>query len=259
MLNKTNVDLPPPIDNKDLLHFYKNCKKIQKTIFQKRKTEVEVKKLFRSYTLPSLKRLVENVNKRLGYRIKTVSFKAVELMWDMCRWEMSWYKSNWAWCAIFTRDEMKLFEDNDDLFFYLQDGYAYNITREMTGVLLNDLLSKLKDNREDTSVGNSRFYFAHSETFLPFLTRLGIARDHPPLSVDNLPDERKWRTSLIGGESSNLAVVGMRCGEREKIKFYLNERVVNVDGCKDNICDVGEFLSKNEQFAFSTLREVCGT
>ena len=108
---------------------------------------------------------------------------------------MSSYKSNWAWCAVFTREEMKLFEDNEDLFFYLQDGYAYNITREMTGVLLNDLLSKLKENKEDTSVGNSRFYFAHSETFLPFLTRLGIARDDPPLSVDNLPDERKWRTS----------------------------------------------------------------
>ena len=67
------------------------------------------------------------------------------------------------------------------------------------------------------------------------------------------------RTSLIGGESSNLAVVGMKCGERENIKFYLNERVVNVDGCKDNICDVGEFISKYEQFAFSTLREVCET
>ena len=83
---------------------------------------------------------------------------------------------------------------------------------------------------------------------------MGIARDDPPLSVDNLPDERKWRTSLIGGESSNLAVVGMRCGEREKIKCYLNERVVNVDGCKDNLCDVREFISKYEQFAFSTLR-----
>ena len=126
-------------------------------------------------------------------------------------------------------------------------------------MLLNDLLSKLKNSKEDTSVGNSRFYFAHSETFLPFLTRLWIARDHPPLSVDNLPDERKWRTSLIGGESSNLAVVGMRCGEREKIKFYLNESVVNVDGCKDNLCDVGEFISKYSKFAFSTLREVCET
>ena len=83
MLNKTNVDLPPPIDNTDLLHFYKNCKKYNEAIFQKRKTEVEVKKLFRSYTLPSLELVVENVNKRLGYQIKTFSFKAVELKWDM--------------------------------------------------------------------------------------------------------------------------------------------------------------------------------
>ena len=213
LLNKTNVNHPPAISNKDLLHFYKNCKKYKEALFQKRKSEEEVNKLFRTYTLTSLRLVVKSMNKRKGYRNKTVSFKTVELMWDMCRWEMSWYESHWAWCAIFTSDEMKLFEDNEDLFFFYQDGYAYNITREMTGVLLNDLLSKLKNNKEDNSSENNRFYFAHSETFLPFLARLGIARDDPPLSVDNLPRDRKWRTSLIGGESSNLAVVGMKCGD----------------------------------------------
>jgi len=256
LLNTTDVCMRLPVSNTDLLHFYKTCEKYKEAIFQKRKSEKEVKKLFRSYNLPSLKLVVENVNKRLGYHNKTVSLKAVELMWDMCRWEMSWWKSDWAWCAIFTRQEMKLFEDNEDLFFHYQDGYAYNITREMTGVLLSDLLSKLK---EDNGGDNNRFYFAHSETFLPFLARLGIARDDPPLSVDNLPEDRNWKTSLIGGESSNLAVVGMRCGGENKIKFYLNERVINVDGCKDSLCDAAEFRAKFEKLAFHNLRTVCKT
>ena len=255
LLNVTNVELPLPIPNKELLHFYKNCKKYREAIFQKKTSEKEVKKLFRSYKLPGLKKIVEDVNKRLGYRIKTISLKAVELIWDMCRWEMSWYKdkSKWHWCAIFTRKEMKMLEDNEDIFFYFQDGYAYNITRDMTGVLLSDLLTLLKENSRD----NNRFYFAHSETFLPFLTRLGIAKDDPPLSLTNLPSDRKWRTSLIGGESSNLAVVRLKCGGHNKLVFYLNERIVSFPGCRNNICDLDEFVTTFEKFKLENINEVC--
>ena len=70
-------------------------------------------------------------------------------MWDMCRFELSFYltrenssSADWPWCAVFSRQEMKLMEKNEDLHYYYQDGYQYNITREMTGVLLNDLLGK---------------------------------------------------------------------------------------------------------------------
>ena len=70
-------------------------------------------------------------------------------MWDMCRFELSFYltrenssSADWPWCALFSSQEMKLMEKNEDLHYYYQDGYQYNITREMTGVLLNDLLGK---------------------------------------------------------------------------------------------------------------------
>ena len=68
-------------------------------------------------------------------------------MWDMCRFELSFYQSrqdssssDWPWCAVFSSNQMKLLEKNEDLHYYYQDGYQYNISREMTGVLLNDLL-----------------------------------------------------------------------------------------------------------------------
>ena len=127
----------------------------------------------------------------------------------------------------------------------------------MTGVLLNDLLSMLKISDGNDSRKANKFYFAHSETFLPFLTRLGIARDDPPLSLTNLPEERKWRTSLIGGESSNLAVVVLRCGGASKIQFYLNERIVSFPGCENNPCDLVEFVTKFEKFTLNNLNEVC--
>ena len=94
-------------------------------------------------------------------------------------------------------------QDNEDLFYYIMDGYHNKITRDMTGQLLKDLLINIKNE-------NNRFYFAHSETIMPFLTRLGIAKDKPQISFRNIHESRKWRTALIGGESSNLAVAVFR-------------------------------------------------
>ena len=93
---------------------------------------------------------------------------------------------------------------------------------------------------------------------IPFLARLGIAKDDPLLSLDNLPPTRKWRTSLIGGESANLAIVGFNCDQGKKLKFYLNEKPVKVNGCvHENDCDAEDFVNYNQHYAVDNLDEVC--
>jgi hypothetical protein len=55
--------------------------------------------------LPDIKAMVGPLNRRLGYRNKTLSVKSVKLMWDMCRYEMSWFpdrdpstrEHSWPW------------------------------------------------------------------------------------------------------------------------------------------------------------------
>ena len=112
----------------------------------------------------------------------------------------------------------------------------------------------------------SRFYFAHSETFLPFLARLGLARDDPPLSPENIPEDRQWRTSFIGSESSNLMVLGARCEDQEiALKFYLNERLVDhillpgfAPGCQQQkYCELDNFVKYYQPFAMTNITQVC--
>ena len=56
------------------------------------------------HQLPGVRNMVGPINKRLGYRNKTLSVRSVKLMWDICRYEMSWYPEDthdkfksWPW------------------------------------------------------------------------------------------------------------------------------------------------------------------
>ena len=84
---------------------------------------------------------------------------------------------------------MRILEDNEDLFYYhqvvrllnpscelrpLQDGYQHNVTSAMTVELLKNLLESA-EGKELPQQG--KLFFAHSETFLPLLVALGIAKD----------------------------------------------------------------------------------
>ena len=112
----------------------------------------------------------------------------------------------------------------------------------------------------------NRFYFAHTETLLPFLARLGLARDEPPLSMDNIPEDRQWRTSFIGSESANLVLVGARCGSQDiGLKVFLNERLVDhvllpdfVPDCKlQQYCELENFVRHYQDMALTDISQVC--
>ena len=249
------TELPSPVANQEILNFWVICERYRSLVKQKLKIG---ERHFTAFTLPGIKNLVTNINRKLGYNNNTLSFKAVDLMWDMCRFELSFYyegnnthPEKYPWCAVFSELDMKLLEDNEDLYYYYKDGYPFNITLDMTKILLNDLVNSV-------NASSNRFYFGHSETIIPLLARLGIARDDPSLSLENLPQDRKWRTSLIGGESANLAVVGYQCQGSKKLKFYLNERPVSVEGCNGNqLCDATDFIQRFQKYSAETLGTIC--
>ena len=111
----------------------------------------------------------------------------------------------------------------------------------------------------------------------------------PPLSVENMPVERKWKTSLIGGllfvccfsliggllatrfsifcffsgESSNLAMVVHKCegDPLPKLQFFLNERPIDLDGCPQGSCSSATFLNQHaiKGSTGHTFEEACKT
>ena len=133
----------------ELLNFWSTCKRYSHVT----KLKLKFTRQFTAFTLPAIKDIVKNVNRRLGYSSTILTYKSVDLMWDMCRFELSFYykglalsehypqnyqqthssSQQYPWCAVFTEEEMKILEDNEDLYYYYKDGYPLNITLDMTG------------------------------------------------------------------------------------------------------------------------------
>ena len=72
---------------------------------------------------------------------------------------------------------------------FVQDGYQHNVTSAMTVELLKDLLASAEGKDVEQQ---GKLFFAHSETFLPLLVALGIAKDEvrmnkqPKILVQNI-------------------------------------------------------------------------
>ena len=68
-LNKTEISLPPPVEKQELLNYWVVCQKFRKNIQQKINTPVSPdRKFIKRHTLPAIRDLVVNINKKLGYR-----------------------------------------------------------------------------------------------------------------------------------------------------------------------------------------------
>ena len=82
-----------------LLRFWGVCERYYATIKAKLRRGAHH---FTSFTLARVRELVAGVNTRLGYGNNTLSYRAVDLVWDMCRHASTLYTAQsppWTSCA----------------------------------------------------------------------------------------------------------------------------------------------------------------
>lgn len=142
---------------------------------------------------------------RLGFKY-TLHANQVEDIWDMCRYDQSWFlQEDSPWCAAFTPEHVKVLEYLEDLKYYYKSGYGSSLNNNIMCGAVQDLMSNLKNNGTPNVVA----YFSHASAVQLMLTALGYAKDGESLRADNYDQmkNRKWRTSVISPFASNLAVV----------------------------------------------------
>ncbi|XP_066585297.1 multiple inositol polyphosphate phosphatase 1-like [Prorops nasuta] len=188
--------------------------------------------------------LLQNVSRRLGF-LYGLSKDSILAMYDMCRYEKSWQITRLStWCAVFSKDELRLLEYREDLNYYYIGGYGRDINNRLGCPLVQDMMSHFRSLEEGRVTREPRgiFYFTDVISFQNLLTSLEVAKDDMPLLYHNYRQmvRRQWRTSLISPFAANIAAVFYKCrdnGLSYKVMFYLNEGPVRFRNCDVGLCD----------------------
>ncbi|XP_075231753.1 multiple inositol polyphosphate phosphatase 1-like isoform X2 [Lycorma delicatula] len=232
----SNIEILPA--NNTIIKVYKGCPVWIEEVDTSPEAFKEVT-LFKETSL--MKEATANISRRLGFAYN-LTFMDLHNMYMMCAYSKSWdyYKTS-PWCAAFTKDELKLMEYVRDLWYYYKSGYGMDINLKVGCPAVRDIMerfTRLANN--DESEPNGVFYFTHTTAVNSALSRLGIAKDPYMIRHDNYfnVSKRLWQTSLIGPFMSNLQAIFYKCteGEENRVMFFLNEHIVNYEGCDVGLC-----------------------
>lgn len=203
--------------------------------------------------------MLKEVSMRLGFKLVLTPFQ-VELIWDICRYEQSWYIEQLsAWCASFTKTHVAVLEYKEDLFYYYKAGYGNVVNENLACSAMVDMLKHLQSRTGPQVVAS----FAHSTNIQLMIAALGVFRDQMPLRADNFYQQkrRQFRISRIDPFSANLAAIAYDCDdvEKRKVMFFLNERPLELDWCRVGLCDWSKVEEKYQKYlsGIDCAREYC--
>ncbi|XP_076764814.1 multiple inositol polyphosphate phosphatase 1-like [Xylocopa sonorina] len=196
---------------------------------------------------PIYGQVLADISQRLGFS-RSLSHDDVRVMHIACAYESAWnIKERSPWCAAFMKDQLKVFEYERDLHYYYYASYGRNLSNIIGCPLVQDMFKHFTEveRGESSAEPQGIFYFSHSSALQLFFTAMGIAKDSAPLKASNFESmrDRKWDTSHIVPFATNIAAIFYKCDSSSKVRFYLNEKPLDFEGCEDGVCD-WEYLKK---------------
>ncbi|XP_043251459.1 multiple inositol polyphosphate phosphatase 1-like [Colletes gigas] len=237
--NMSNIDTDiVPTDEDTLLQLYKTCKP---WLDSKRNSSMnfEVEAFVNGSVM---NQTIHEVSQRLGFA-DDLPFDSVSTMYTACTFERAWFVDKLSpWCAAFTKESLKVFEYEEDLYYYYYSSYGRELSDKIGCTTLQDMFNHFlkleKGDSNDEPYGV--FYFTHSTSLQLLFRTMGFAEDTIPLKASNyeaMKNNRKWRTSHLVPFAANIAAVFYRCDSSNKVRFYLNEKPLYLEGCDSGVCD----------------------
>lgn len=247
-----------PLEEDILLKLYKICKPWLKEM-KSPATNAEVNAFLAG---PEFKQVVHDVSKRLGFE-DDLPFESVLSMYTECVFERAWVVDKLSpWCAAFTENELKVFEYEEDLYYYDHASYGVEMSPRIGCITLQDMFNHFEklENGNTSEEPRGIFYFSHNVAVELLLRTMGLAEDSSPLTASNFQskrDNRKWRTATLAPFAANLAAVFYKCDSSNKVRFYLNEKPLDIEGCEMGVCDWEYLKKKLGSTAFNCNVDFC--
>ena len=232
--------------NDTLLFAYKTC-----NIWDNEYNNVSVVEVSRFEESPEFQDLLQNVSRRLGF-LYNISKRSILSMYDLCRYEKAWTVTKLSpWCAVFSKEELRVLEYREDLYYYYKAGYGRDINAQLGCTLLQDMMNHFWKVEQDIESNEPKavFHFSDIISLQNLLTTLNINKDQMQLTAYNYKQmaKRQWRTSFMSPFAANLIAVFYKCdstSQPNKVMFYLAEKLVMLDGCDVGLCDWDYFKQK---------------
>lgn len=135
-------------------------------------------------------------------------------------------------------------------------GYGHRINERIQCEAMQDMLKHLRTN----DLPKSKIYFAHSATIKLLLNSLGFAKSDGNLRPNNFIEmqNRKYRTSYLVPFGANLVVVKYNCvrdAQKYKIKLFLNEKPLILDGFENGIINLLDINDKYKKFIIADCKK----
>jgi len=247
--NSFTID--PPQNPSMILNPHDQCPAYKENIEVQNGPDTEMTK-FRN--LEIFRKLRRDVSVRIGYAIPPftpIPDLLVLNIYEMCRFEKAWFPDKPSgWCAILTQSQIKILEYHEDLELYMKTSYGFDINTRLACTAMEDMLNHLHTETSPKVIA----YFGHIDNIHAQLTAMGAFKDTVPLRHDNFETmgNRRWKTSEICPFSSNLAAVKYHCPndveEKDKVKFFLNQKILNFDWCDNGICKLSDVMRQYSLF-----------
>ncbi|XP_058795453.1 multiple inositol polyphosphate phosphatase 1-like [Phymastichus coffea] len=235
--------VPPekPPTNDTLLLAYKNC-----PAWEKHYWEDHYDRESNQFAVgPEVEKLLRQVTRRLGYN-QTLDYDVARTLYNICRFETAWQPQNLSsWCYLFTNDELKIFEYQEDLDHYYYCGPGRQWNADLGCQPLKDMHAHFKEIIDGNSKNHAKgvFYFAHTVTIETVMAALGFdGGSSKPLLAANYSSsqDRKYRTSLLGPFATNIIAVLYNCAGSMTpytVSFYVAENLERIENCYNGLCD----------------------
>jgi multiple inositol-polyphosphate phosphatase / 2,3-bisphosphoglycerate 3-phosphatase len=198
--NKTSTDsvwYPEALHKDPVLRFYKACDRWKRDVDKNPSAYHEVELFSESDEMAAV---VDELETRTG--LSELTPQMVHLIYTTCAFETLDHQMS-PWCALFSKNSIRVVEFLEDLEYYWIDGYGFQLTYQQACAIGSDLLRRLEAEDPDIT-----FYFTHSGTLLKTLAFLGLYKDDAPLThKDHSFHKRQWRAGKIDAFATNLVFV----------------------------------------------------
>ncbi|KAJ8594145.1 phosphoglycerate mutase-like protein [Rhizopogon salebrosus TDB-379] len=227
----------------------------------------------RQATLTWSKKYLPAITDRLNILIPGVRFTEDDIHGALfaCAYDLAAHGVS-PWCDVFQPEELAHFEYERDIL--MDASCAYTLPDNMAPLVGTVYVNKLIERFTNSSGDSKPLYleFGHDVTILLALSALGLAKDDPPLSPNELRPDRKFRTSELTPFAANMVWERFTCTrsfDGPQIRLILNDATFPLSICGEDMdstlgtCSLNAFVKANHystgiRFQDETWNTTCG-